>query len=526
MKYQWNRVSNWVLTLKLVGVIGSGSTTVYAPIIIYENAEEEAKEEQLVLVDDDKRGLRYLGVLRNVRRYEPFLNIYKRTSFVDNPSLVEAGILPHTSAYISLIGIIGEDGKLHEAQLPPNPGSKVYIIEKSTDLKLNLGGGLTIGVHKYSNIEIPLDPNGLAYHVAVIGATGTGKSRLVKALIDEILIKTDYKVIVFDHSGLDYVPYYRGNVINASDIALDLMLISDLILERTGLDSKNYEQYVILSLLLYVFGKLYKSGGLSPERILKMLEFSSYSKMRQDVSLEVMKAISGVDFRRLHKDIVEKGIKWDIGELKKLFTLAVRVLGGKTASQIRLCVATDIKLGSEFFKHISNRRVLPARIVDSVLDGGERLVVVDLSGEDIIVKRYVVASILDEVWRRIEETRKPADTIIVVDEAHNYACRYCGIPHKLISRVAREGRKWKLGLILATQRAIDIDPEIRGNINTWIFSKLQTPSDFNEISAYMNLAGITESSLAILGRREFYIAGLMNPLNIPILIKVKEVTNP
>lgn len=87
--------------MKLIGIVGSGSTTVYAPVIVYEGAEEEAKEEQLVLIHDDKRSLRYLGVLRNTKRYEPFLNIYRRTSFVDNPSLVETGTTPHKCLHIT-----------------------------------------------------------------------------------------------------------------------------------------------------------------------------------------------------------------------------------------------------------------------------------------------------------------------------------------------------------------------------------------------------------------------------------------
>ena len=39
----------------------------------------------------------------------------------------------------------------------------------------------------------------------------------------------------------------------------------------------------------------------------------------------------------------------------------------------------------------------------------------------------------------------------------------------------------------------------------------------------MDLAGLTEASLAQLGEREFFVAGLINPLRRPLLLKVKEV---
>ena len=184
-------------------------------------------------------------------------------------------------------------------------------------------------------------------------------------------------------------------------------------------------------------------------------------------------------------------------------------------------MAIDIKLGDSFFKSLSERDLLPSDIVSIARE--RKLVVVDLSSEDLIVKRYIVASIIREVWRLIEELREPVNMIVVVDEAHNYACRYCGEAGSAIARIAREGRKWRFGLILATQRIIDIDTEIRGNINTWLFSKLQTPGDYDQLKGFINLGGIREETLTILGRREFFLAGLGNPLKIPILIEVRRV---
>ena len=140
--------------MQLVGIVGSGSTTTYAPLIVWDRVEHLAKEEQLVVIHDEKRGIRYLGVLRSARRYEPFLSTYRRTSYVDNPSLADMGTLPHTSAYAALIGVIGDSG-LAEVQLPPNPGSKTYVVEDASDLGIELGDGLVVGEHKYSG-TLPL----------------------------------------------------------------------------------------------------------------------------------------------------------------------------------------------------------------------------------------------------------------------------------------------------------------------------------------------------------------------------------
>ena len=504
--------------MKLIGVVASGSTTTYAPLIVYEEAEKYAKEEQLIIIDDTWRNIKFLGILRNVKRYEPFLSIYRRTSFVDNPSLVESGTLPHTGAYISIIGTF-KNSKLESVELPPNPGSKVYVVESKEDLKVNLGKGLVVGVHKYSGVEIPLTPESIPFHVAVVGATGTGKSRLVKALIDEILSKTEYKVIVFDHAGVDYAPYYRNYVVQASKIVLDVSVISDLILERTGLDRRTYEQYILLSTLWYAFDKVFPS--LSEREIEKL----GVAELKKSFTHNVLSKLVGlINYGELTRLMAKYPIEWRSSEYRNYALKVIDILKGRESAKVRLGISLDVRLGEGFFKSLSRRNVLPSDIVNLALK--QKLIVIDLSMEDSIVKKYVVSTVINEVWKKVEEKQEPVNIVAVVDEAHNYACRYCGEPHKAITRTSREGRKWGFGLILATQRAIDIDPEIRGNINTWFFSKLQTPSDFNEISAFMNLAGISESSLAILEKREFYVAGLMNPLKIPVLIKVKEVPSP
>jgi len=539
------------MVLRLVGIIGSGSTTTYAPVIVWDKYEHLAKEEQLVLVEDERRGIKYLGVFRGAKRYEPFLNAFRRTSYVDKPELADMGTLPHTSVYVALIGVVSREGALGEVQLPPNPGSKVHVIESPEDLGVDLGKGLIVGHHKYSGVEVPLSPTWLPYHLAVVGATGTGKSRLVKALLDEVLGKTGYRAIVFDHTGMDYVRYYPERVVRASRIVLDVALITDLMLEKTGLTPTTYEPYLLISTLYYLFktlpkdvrdnvfsikggeGNAGKSGGRSGRGGSGLSQFGLGTLRGQggsggdDVTLEdMLEGIDKLNYSALLKAVAEQSIRWDKAGFKSAVSEVAEFLRGRNVEsvKIRLGVAIDVKLGDAFFKSLSERDLLPSSVVDEAFR--ERLVVVDLSTEDTVVRRYVVAAVINELWRRISESREPVDTVVVIDEAHNYACRFCGEAGKAIGRIAREGRKWGLGVVLVTQRIIDLDPEVRGNINTWFFSKLQTPSDFNELKGYMNLAWITEQSLAILGRREFYVAGLMNPLKIPVLLKAREVSDP
>ncbi|MEM4744102.1 MAG: hypothetical protein QXX52_03915, partial [Ignisphaera sp.] len=93
-----------------------------------------------------------------------------------------------------------------------------------------------------------------------------------------------------------------------------------------------------------------------------------------------------------------------------------------------------------------------------------------------------------------------------------------------IARVAREGRKWGFGLILSSQRVIDLAPEIRGNINTVFFSRLQSSGDYAELKNWLENVQYIEYTLPTLESREFFFTGLGNPLRRPILVRVKDVS--
>ncbi|MEM4592986.1 MAG: hypothetical protein QW196_06255, partial [Sulfolobales archaeon] len=145
---------------------------------------------------------------------------------------------------------------------------------------------------------------------------------------------------------------------------------------------------------------------------------------------------------------------------------------------------------------------------------------------EMVVRRYIVKSVIDELWRIVDERREKPRTLVVIDEAHNYACMGCGASLRSIERTAREGRKWEIGLVLASQRIIDFSTDIRNNINTFYFSRLQTPGDFENLRGVLDLGGLGPESLSVLGVREFFFAGLGNPLRFPILMRVKEVGEP
>lgn len=448
-----------------LGIVVSGATIGSIPVQIYRSAERHAVEEQLVgVVDRENPGEIVVGFLRRITKLEPVMRDRVRTPYVDRPEMVDYGILlPYTSAIVKPYVAIRE-GRIGEVTNVVTPGSKVYLLDVSA-LENAFGGDyIYVGVHKYSGWALPLDVRYVTHHVGVFGATGMGKSRLVKALINELAAE-GFRVVVFDHTGVDYAPYYN-TVVKSTEVKIPPNILASVIAKVAQLQWQTHGEYLEIATMTYE-GRWTKEGFIAHLR-------------------RVMKRLNARD------STIEKVELY----LKQL-------------------------VNSSFFEELNNRVKSP----EDILSIEATPVVIDLSFDtDLSVKQAIVASVIEAAWAQVKREKTQAKIVFVVDEAQNYAPQTWTISKDAIETTVREGRKWGLSMILASQRIVgDIDPSIRANLGTIFFSRLTAPTDIREISTYLDLADINESVLAQLQPREFFVAGLMNPLRRPILIKTKEV---
>jgi len=511
-------IVNEIITDKPLGFVLSESTVIGIPIAFFTGRSEVfTREEELVIIQDThhRDAPLILGVLRYIRRLEPFLRRYQRVSVIDFPEAIDnVEKLPYTNGIVIPLAELSTNGTEtitgidRNVTYVPFPGSKVYKIKQGASLTNLLRtllpeniNPLVIGFHKYtSGLEIPLDPKYIPYHIGVFGATGMGKSRLVKVLVDEIIEKTEYAVIVFDHTGMDYTIFYPESTIESLKVRLDPITFSEWLVKKLRL-SEYLKDYVEITAL-----QIYKDFDESDwhnitQRILK----SSYTEEGEDAIIE------------LHN------------KLSRSITKTATNLGAKDTTIQKLSILMDLLISPSELARTFAREMIADQILDLAFQYKQQKkpLVIDLSLEDTIeAKRSVIASVIEAAWNRILETRESINLIIVVDEAQNYAWR-AGVCEDQLTRIAREGRKWGFGLIIASQRlAGSINTDIRANINTVLFSKLSQTGDLNEIKQFAEITGIEQSNLAQLVPREFYVAGLMNPLRKPIAIRVREVTIP
>jgi len=477
-----------------IGITTSGASVSSVPIQFYKRSEHLALEEQLVLIHDPSlEDELLLGVVRGVTKLEPLIRDRVRSPFVDRPEVLDQTILmPFTSAVVKLYASIRPSTKsVFEVRHVPTPGSKVYVIKDGRFLSdyVKVNTPILLGNHKYSNWPINLDATFVNQHVGVFGATGVGKSRLVKALIEE-LIRVGKHVVVFDHSGVDYVPHFKGRVVTSKDIAISPPTIASVIADKARLNWQTFGEYLEVAVITYVRG----------ERGVR----------RQQVQL--------VEGRQ-----GDQVVRWDKALFTKHLVDSMRGLGARDSTVEKARLFIDYFIEPEFFEELNKRVTQPIDIVNEALKSN--LVVIDLSLDpELVVKQAIIADVIDSAWRLVKERREPLDLVFVIDEAQNYVPEnewtICG---DVIETTAREGRKWGLSLVIASQRiARDVRASVRANLGTVFFSRLSAQGDLREIAAYMDIADVSESTLAQLGTREFYVAGLMNPLRKPLLIRVRD----
>jgi len=139
----------------------------------------------------------------------------------------------------------------------------------------------------------------------------------------------------------------------------------------------------------------------------------------------------------------------------------------------------------------------------------------------------VIARLLFQykVHQKYEE--KVKDPILFVcEEAHRYVpdkgeAQYAAA-QKAIRRIAREGRKYGIGLMLVSQRPADVDSTVISQCGTWIVLRLTNAADQQHVARFLpdGLSGLV-SALPILSQQEAIFVG--DGAALPSRIKIRDL---
>lgn len=169
----------------------------------------------------------------------------------------------------------------------------------------------------------------------------------------------------------------------------------------------------------------------------------------------------------------------------------------------------------------------PAILSQLVSDGAQPKIV-DLSGvpnEVAGVSSAVIARTLFnlKVWQTADE-RQNDPVLLVCEEAHRYVpnrgeAQY-EAAQEAIRRIAKEGRKYGIGLLLVSQRPSEVEATVLSQCNSWIILRITNDADREHVRAILpdSMAGLTKM-LSGLRRQEAIFVGQAAVLPSRILIR-------
>lgn len=123
----------------------------------------------------------------------------------------------------------------------------------------------------------------------------------------------------------------------------------------------------------------------------------------------------------------------------------------------------------------------------------------------------------------LPEIRGSVPVVIVLEEAQNYIAEdRDSVARKVFERIAREGRKYGVSLIISSQRPSEISRTILSQCNSFIIHRLQNPDDQKYVRGLVSSANADLlEQLPIIPQQHAIITG--DCVRMPVLVKIDDV---
>ena len=370
----------------------------------------------------------------------------------------------------------------HARHLTPREISNILNRTNESGTKI---GYLCIGEKYDENQTILFDVKKLREkRTMVFAQSGFGKTNLMKVLIYNTISDTNYGKLIFDLNGEYYLngtKTYGLGSIDEQAIRDNLIVYSD-----RSVTSNNRFQYKGLVRLnmhkhLSIGDILNFSAGFSEV----MKSFLNYleDEQVQDFISKVGSYVSNP--QQLHTDYPDF---W--AEMKKAGDEAS---AKKTIAAIRKRIAFLIDESKNLH---SNSSTLVEDVFEALKQG--KTVIIDLSLRDnqeaTIISNIFMRKLFENNKRQFtsNKTENVINTVIVVEEAQNVLSdEFVRSNANPFVRVAKEGRKFGLGLVAITQRPSAISEEIRSQAENFFVLHMGNSKDIKAlVESNINYDGV------------------------------------
>ncbi|BAB59372.1 hypothetical protein [Thermoplasma volcanium GSS1] len=389
---------------------------------------------------------------------------------------------------ICVVKIIGavKDGIISRSRYLIRPGQPVFRATKEmleSIFKFDDQRSLEIGyLADQPDVKIFANINGLRRHLSIIAQTGAGKSHTAGVLMEELLKKGASIIVLDPHA--DYV----------------LMKNSDKAIYRDNI-------------------KVFRTPMSTGRYTAKLGKVDEFTIKFQDLNDEEVREIMGI-----HENFVNQS---------KIVKDVMEKLTGRKDVDEFIQKSEQIDTEKRIAARIKYLKKIKAIFGDKTTDVSEylapsRMSVIDLSGLDQSLANYFAYKVISQAYDAKVTGSFEYPVFLFIEEAHNFAppmkVKGSGVSQMLydtIKKIAAEGRKFGIFLVIITQRPGKIDQDVLSQCNSQIILRITNPSDQKAIlESSENISESLMSDLPSLDVGEAIIVGEI--VKMPVIAKIRQ----
>ncbi len=372
-------------------------------------------------------------------------------------------------------------------EIPPLPGTEVYrarredlrdIFDSEEESWIKIGTLL-----RNTSVNVKVNTNKMTTrHLGILAMTGMGKSNLV-SVIAKSIAQIPGTMVIFDYH--DEYRFLKGENINFVQARINPRLLT----------SDKFAEVI----------EIRENADIQNTILLKAFENDDLKmKTGDDFWDEFEKNIGGIGFKEKRFSSSADRVIDKIKEARRRFDNILIPDASDPVSQIREGCINIINL-IEFTEKQAN--VAIAFYLESILYHRKLAKGQSLNANHINKNQILFHS----------------PVIVVVEEAHVFMPKSENTDTKYIaSKVAREGRKFGVGLIIVSQRPRTLDPNVLSQMGSLAIMKLVQQEDQSQIeSSSESINGKIIEQLPSLNPGEALLVGQW--VNLPSFIRIDEI---
>ncbi|MCB1543764.1 MAG: DUF87 domain-containing protein [Rhodoblastus sp.] len=235
-------------------------------------------------------------------------------------------------------------------------------------------------------------------------------------------------------------------------------------------------------------------------------------------------------------------VRFDIARLPDQVHEVALASGGQAVANVEpLINRIQVMLGDRRLRPIidtggaNSLQVWLDELLGPTGSNGESLAILDLSlvPSDVVHVAVAVISrlIFEALQRHAKSSSSVLPTVLVLEEAHTFVRKdadqgasqaAADVCRQVFERIAREGRKFGLGLVLASQRPSELSPTVLAQCNSFLLHRIVNDVDQNLVRRLVpDALGALLGELPTLPSQQAILLGWA--VSTPVLVRIRDL---